>query len=142
MGWVSVSVTSPPATSTARINLAGGVTGDGVDEAAQQATGGSRTLVIALSDEELAELRRAAGEANLPNISLLVFQAIQAGLEGEETQGVQRKRTRSVNIHVSKEFKEKIRMRARICRVTQQALLRGLVFQYLRSKPWRLATPK
>jgi len=89
-----------------------------------------------LSDEEFVELRRAVGEANLPNISLLVFQAIQAGLESNEAQRIQRKRTRNVNIHVSKTFWEKIRLKAHLSRVTQQALLRGLIFGYIRNKRW------
>ncbi|MGA8855654.1 MAG: hypothetical protein WB643_00655 [Candidatus Bathyarchaeia archaeon] len=111
---------------------------DGVEESEKRTTGGgSKTLVVFLSQEEYGELRRAVGEANVPNMSLLVFQAIQAGLESDETHGVQRKRTRTVNLHVSREFMEKIRLRARMSQVTQQALLRGLLFQYIRSKPWQ-----
>jgi hypothetical protein len=97
------------------------------------------TLTVFLSQEEYAELRRAVDEANLLNMSLFVFQAIQAGLENDETHWVQRKRTRRVNLHASKEFSEKIRLRARMFQVTQQALLRALLFQYIRSKPWRKA---
>jgi hypothetical protein len=111
-----------------------------VEESEKRTTGGgSKTLVVFLSQEEYGELRRALGEANLPNISLLVFQAIQAGLENDEMDGVQRKRTRTVNIHVSREFREKIRSRAHMFQVTQQALLRGLLFQYIRNKPWQSA---
>ena len=109
-----------------------------MEKSAQQTRGGSsKTLVVFLSQEEYGELRRAVGEANVPNMSLLVFQAIQAGLESDETHGIQRKRNRTVNLHVSREFREKIRLRARMSQVTQQALLRGLLFQYIRSKPWQ-----
>ncbi len=91
---------------------------------AQQTPGASgKTLVVSLSDDEFDELRRAIGEANLPNLSLLVFQAIQAGLESDEAQWIQRKRTRTVNIHVSRKFWEKIRLKARMSCVTQQALI-------------------
>jgi hypothetical protein len=113
-----------------------------VEKSEKRTTGEeSKTLVVFLSQEEYGELRNAVDEANLPNMSLLVFQAIQAGLESDETRGVQRKRTRTVNIHVSKEFMEKIRVRARMFQVTQQALLRGLLFQYTRSKPWLREKP-
>ena len=70
-------------------------------------------------------------------MALLVFQAIHAGLEGDEVAAVQRNRTRAVSVHVSEDFKEKIRVKARTYRVTQQALMRGLLLQYIRSKPWQ-----
>jgi hypothetical protein len=109
-----------------------------VEELQKRTTGGgNKTLVVRLSQEEYGELRRAVGEANVPNMSLLVFEAIQAGLESDETHGIQRKRTRTVNIHISREFREKIRLRARMFQVTQQTLLRGLLFQYIRNKPWQ-----
>ncbi len=87
-----------------------------------------------LSEDEYAGLRRAVANAQVPNRSLLVFEAIQAGLEGGRVQGIQRKRTRAVNIHVSIEFKKKIRAKAQAYDVTQQALLRGLLFQYIRNE--------
>ena len=96
-------------------------------------------MVVFLSQEEYGELRRAVDEANLPNMSLFVFQAIREGLGREEARGVQRKRTRRVDLHVSKDFSEKVRLRARLFNVTQQALLRALLFEYIRSKPWRTA---
>jgi hypothetical protein len=97
------------------------------------------TLVVSLSDDEFAELQAAVREAGLPNMSLLVFRAIELGLEREETFGVQRKRSRAVNVHVSKTFGMKIRSKARLVGVTQQALLRGLIFDYIRRKHWRTA---
>jgi hypothetical protein len=110
-----------------------------VEESAERTTGGttpSKTkLKIRLSGDEYAELRRVVSEGEFPNIALLVFQAIHVGLEGDEIIGVQRKHTRSVTIHVSREFKQKIWARARMYRVTQQALLHGLLFQYIRNKP-------
>ena len=115
-----------------------------MEESAERRSGGrsrpSRPkLKIQLSPDEYAELRRATAEADLPNMALLVFQAIHAGLESDETRRVQGKRTRILHIHVSKEFGEKIRLRARMSGVTQQALLRGLLFDYIRNKPWQTA---
>lgn len=121
-------------------NIEGGC----VVESAQKDRGGrsgtsstSTTLKIFLSEEEHAELRRAFGEAELPNRSLLVFQAIHAGLQSSETHLTHRKRTRTVSIHVSREFMATIRARARMYQVTQQSLLRGLLFHYIRNKSWQ-----
>lgn len=105
-----------------------------MERSAQQGKGGSTTLQVWLSEDEYAELRRAVANAQAPNRSLLVFQAIHAGLEGGGMRGIQRKRTRAVNTHVSTEFKKKIRAKARMYGVTQQALLRGLLFQYIRNE--------
>lgn len=95
---------------------------------------GKAKLRIQLSADEHAELRRAVSESEFPNMALLVFQAIHAGLEGDETVGVQRKHTKSVTIHTSREFKQKIRTRAHMYQVTQQALLHHLLFQYIRNR--------
>jgi len=111
-----------------------------VNESAEQtkdeAVSGKAKLRIRLSADEHAELRRAVSESEFPNMALLVFQAIHAGLEGDEIVGVQRKHTKSVTIHTSREFKQKIRARARMYRVTQQALLHSLLFQYIRNGAW------
>jgi hypothetical protein len=94
--------------------------------------------VVRLSEDEYTELRKAVSEASVPNVSLLVFQAIQTGLEGDETHRLQRKRTRIIYIHVSREFMEKIRNRAASNHVSQQALVRGLLFHYIRNRGWEL----
>ena len=119
-----------------QVNSVAWVVEDWVEESVRQGKGGNMTLRVWLSEAEYAELRRAVAEARLPFKSLLVFQAILAGLQSDKTHGVERRRTRTVNIHVSKEFMDKIRARARMYGVTQQALLRGLLFDYIRNKPW------
>jgi hypothetical protein len=110
-------------------------------EVGEKSSTASTTLQISLSDEEYAELRRAVSEAELPNRALLVFQAIHAGLESPEAHLSVSKRTRTINIHVSCEFKQIIRARARMYRVTQQSLLRGLLFHYIRNKRWQTTEP-
>jgi hypothetical protein len=107
-----------------------------VEESAQRTSAGrsKTTLMIRLSADEYAELRRATSEGEFPNLSILVFHAIQTGLEKGEQLSVQGKRTRKVTIHVSSEFKQTIRARARMYRVTQQAFLHSLLFQYIRKK--------
>jgi len=109
---------------------------ESAEQTSDEATTGKAKLRIGLSADEHAELRGAASESEFPNMALLVFQAIHAGLEGDEVVGVQRKHTKSVTIHISREFKQKIRARARMYRVTQQALLHSLLFQYIRNRPW------
>jgi hypothetical protein len=106
------------------------------EQTKDEATRGKTKLRIGLSADEHAELRRAVSESEFPNMALLVFQAIHTGLDADEVAGVQRKHTKSVTIHISKEFQEKIRARARMYRVTQQALLHSLLFQYIRNRAW------
>ncbi len=105
-----------------------------MENSAQHGKGGSTTLQVWLSEDEYAELRRAVANAQVPNRSLLVFQAIHSGLESGGMRGIQGKRTRAVNTHVSIEFKQKIRAKAHAYGVTQQALLRGLLFHYIRNE--------
>jgi hypothetical protein len=112
---------------------------ESAEQTSDEAATGKTKLRIRLSSDEHAELRRAVSESEFPNMALLIFQAIHAGLEGDEVVGVQRKHTKSVTIHISREFKQKIRSRARMFQVTQQALLRGLLFQYIQNKPWQSA---
>jgi hypothetical protein len=136
--WLSVSATSPAPKLAVGVNSAELCEGEeGLDVLVQRSGVASRrTLVVALTDEEFAELQRALSEADMPNMSLLVYQAIQTGLEKPEPRWVQRKRSRTVNIHVSKILWEKIRLKAQLSRVTQQALLRSLIFDYIRNKRW------
>jgi hypothetical protein len=113
---------------------------ESAEQTSNEAATGNAKLRIRLSADEHAELRRAISESEFPNMALLVFQAIHAGLERDEVVGVERRHTKSVTIHTSREFKQKIRARARTYRVTQQALLHHLLLQYIRSKPWQ-STP-
>jgi hypothetical protein len=76
---------------------------------------GSRTkLKIRLSQDEFAESRRAVSESEFPNLALFAFQALAEGLDDDDFTRVERKRTRTLSIHISKEFQEKIRRRAEI----------------------------
>ena len=109
---------------------------DSAEQTGDEAVTGKAKLRIRLSADEHAELRRAVSESEFPNMTLLVFQAIHAGLESDEVAGVQRKHTKSVTIHISRMLQQKIRARARTYRVTQQALLHHLLFQYIRNRAW------
>jgi hypothetical protein len=140
-GWVSVSLTSLGVMVAANLNsplrgLRGGCVKESAEQASDEATTrrmmGTAKLRIEMSADEHAELRRAVSESEFPNMALLVFQAIHAGLEGNQVVGVQ-KHTKTVTMHVSRELKQKIRTRARMYQVTQQALLRSLLFQYIRN---------
>ena len=109
---------------------------ESAERRSDEATTSNAKLRIRLSADEHAELRRAVSDSGFPNMALLVFQAIEAGLEDNDIAGLQRKHTKSVTLHISIEFKQKIRARAHICRVTQQTLLHYLLFQYIRNRAW------
>ena len=138
---MSVSVTSLPVNVAANVNspLRGvrrGCVKESAEQTSDEATTEKAKLRIGLSADGHAELRRAVSESEFPNMALLIFQAIHAGLEGDDIISVQRKHTKSVTIHISREFKQKIRASARMYRVTQQALLHSLLFQYIRNRAW------
>lgn len=111
-----------------------GVRERGVWELGEQTS--KAKLRITFSADELAQLRRAVSESMFPNMALFIFQAIHVGLEDDQLALGAEKRTKSVTMHVSKEFKQKIRARARMNHVSQQTLLHHLVFQYIRNRPW------
>ena len=111
---------------------------DTSDEATARGRGKAK-LRIQLSADEHDQLRRAVDESGFPNMALLIFQAIHTGLEDNKIVGVQ-KHTKSVTIHISREFKQKILARARSYNVTQQTLLHTLLLQYIWNRTW-LKTP-
>ena len=91
---------------------------------------------IRLCEEEYAELEKAFSESGIYTRSLIVFQAILSGLRNPKPPALQGKRNRTFHLHVSSEFKEKIRTAASSHGVTQQALVRGFLFDYIRRRPW------
>jgi hypothetical protein len=91
---------------------------------------------IRLCEEEYAELERAFSESGIYTRSLIVFQAILTGLRNPKPPALQGKRNRTFHLHISSELKEKIRTAARSHGVTQQALVRAFLFDYIRRKPW------
>jgi hypothetical protein len=112
---------------------------ESAEQTSGEATRGKTKLRIQLTADEHAELRRAVSDIGFPNMALLVFQAIHTGLEEADIVGVQRKHTKSVTIHVSRQFKQKIQVRARMYGVPQQSILHALLFQYIRNKRWQTA---
>ncbi len=122
--------------------LRAGCVGESAEETRDEATArgrGKAKLRIRLSADEHDQLRRVVEESGFPNMALLIFQAIHTGLEDNQGVGVQ-KHTKSVTIHISREFKQKILTRARLDGVTQQTLLHTLLLQYIRNRAW-LKTP-
>lgn len=108
-----------------------------MDEVAEQESPAERSrgkLKIRLSQDEFAELRRSVSKSGFPNVASFAFQALSLGLDDDDITGLQKKRTQTLSINISQEFKEKIRRRAEMYQVTQQALVRSLLFQYIRNK--------
>jgi hypothetical protein len=96
----------------------------------------SRCKVKLLLNEEesgkLAEAVRGRG-----NRSLIILESIQARLHAPNLPGLQRKRTRVVHFWLPTEIMEEVRQLALDLRVSQQNLIRHLLFTYLATAPWK-----
>jgi hypothetical protein len=73
--------------------------------------------------------------------SLIILEAIRAGLQNTNLALVQERRSFRINARVPTEFKDRVKRLAGINGFTQQRLLRHFLFQYLTSAPWRETRP-
>jgi predicted DNA-binding protein len=95
-------------------------------------------LRILLTEEEIARLDAAVAESYAMNRSLLVFEAIQAGIKKSMINTLpSASKRREVAIWVTRELKQQVKHLAENHSVTQQRLLRHFLFQYLTNPPWK-----
>ena len=107
------------------------------DDAEEDPEGRCR-LRILLTEEEVARLDAAVVESYAVNRSLLVFEAIQAGIKRSVINTLPRvSRRREVPVWVTRELKQQVKHLAETHSVTQQRLLRHFLFQYLTKPPWK-----
>jgi hypothetical protein len=99
---------------------------------------GSRSrLRILLTEEEINRLDPAVAESYAVTRNLLVCSAIHEGLKTFKPETIQKpSRHREVRIWVPKDMKNKIRELAETNSITQQTILRHLLFQYITRAPW------
>ena len=90
---------------------------------------------ILLTNGEFAEIDRAAADTGA-NTSLLVVEAIQFSLPRFDYSKVQTRRTHRVDVRVPEELKDALKRAAEAHGLTQQSLLRYLVFQYVKAGRW------
>jgi hypothetical protein len=81
---------------------------------------------------ELAKLHSAVTEAGA-NKSFLVMEAIQRGLLDSDPRDISSRRSCRIDAWVPTEFKEQIKQLAEAHAVTQQSLLRYLIFKHLKA---------
>ena len=99
---------------------------------------GSRSrLRILLTEEEINRLDSAVAESCAVTRNLLVYTAIHEGLTTFKPETIQKpNRRREVPIWVPKDMKNKIRELAKTNTITQQSIMRHLLFQYITRASW------
>ena len=95
---------------------------------------------LLLTESELETLDRAVSESGALNRSLIIFEAVQAGLQAPAPKIKWKKRNRRVDAWTSGEIKRRIAQLANEIGVTQQTLLRYLLTTYI-SQLGRKSTP-
>ncbi len=95
-------------------------------------------LRILLTEEEIERLDSAVMESGALSRTLLVFEAIRAGLVKGETATMKKpSKRKAVPVWVTFDLKNRIKEAARANSVTQQSLVRHLLFQYIAHAPWK-----
>jgi len=94
-----------------------------------------RKLRLLLTPSELAKLDTAVQDTWTTR-SLIILEALQAGLAEPELKINQEKRDRRVDAWTTNSIKERVRLLAAQLHVTQQHLIRTLLLAYLASAPW------
>ena len=95
---------------------------------------------LLLTESELETLDRAVSESGASNRSLIIFEALQAGLQVPTPKIKWKKRNRRVDAWTSGEIKRRIAQLANEIGVTQQTLLRYFLATYI-SQLGRKSTP-
>ena len=94
-------------------------------------------LRILLTREEINLLDSAVAERYAVTRNLLVYTAIHEGLTTFKPETIRKpNRRREVPIWVPRDMKNKIRELAKTHSITQQTILRHLLFQYITQAPW------
>jgi len=94
------------------------------------------TFQLLLTDRELAELDRAVAESGAWTRSLLVAEAVHAGLLTQNLTLTRDRRRRRVLVRVPAKMLDDLRHLAFSHDLTQQAILRHFLFQYIANKAW------
>lgn len=99
---------------------------------------GRSRLRLFLTESETAELDRAVRESGALFRSLIIAEAIQAGLAGHaDLVLIPQRRCRRVDVWMPKETEKRVRQVAAQHKTSQQELLRHLLFEYIRNGPWK-----
>lgn len=91
---------------------------------------------LLLTEKEAAELDRTVAESGALSRSLVIAGAIHTGLSNADFTITQERRSRRVDVWVSRKLMTILRRAAITQAVTQQRLLRHFLFNYLADAPW------
>ena len=92
--------------------------------------GGNCRGLVLLTEEEWSRLAEAVNRFHVPR-SFLILEAIQAGLQDQNATSIPGRRNRPVNFRLPAEVTEAIKETAKARGVSQQSLIRHLLFAYL-----------
>jgi hypothetical protein len=94
-------------------------------------------IYLLLTNPEADELERAAVESGARSRSLIITEALKAGMLTPNLKVSQQKRRRRVEAWVPRGTAHEFKLLAATHNVTLAHLLRQLLFQYLANAPWR-----
>jgi hypothetical protein len=93
-------------------------------------------VYLLLTDSEADELERATVESGACSRSLIITEALKAGMLTRELKLSQQKRGRRVEAWVPRKTADEFKLLAATQNVTQAYLLRHFLRQYLANAPW------
>jgi len=91
-----------------------------------------------LTDAEVEELDRAVAESSAWSRSLLIAEAIKAGLNNPYLRLAPERRGRRVDARVPSRLRDNMKQLAKTQEVRQQSLLRRFLFHYISNGPWKI----
>jgi hypothetical protein len=91
--------------------------------------------LLLLTEAEASRLAGAVKELHVPR-SLIILEAVQAGLQTLDPNVIPGRRTKSVHFRLPPEVREKVRLVATQYQLSQQNLIRHMLFAYLAAPPW------
>jgi hypothetical protein len=98
-----------------------------------------RSLLL-LTEEEASRLADALKDSHVP-ASILILEAIQAGLQTLDLTTMPGRRTRTLYFRIPTEIRERVKQLATQRHVSQQSLTRHFLFTYISHPPWKKPDP-
>jgi hypothetical protein len=97
--------------------------------------------LILLTEEEASQLADAVNQFHVPR-SFLILEAIQAGLRSLDTATIPGRRSRPLSFRLPDEIAVRVKQVSREHDVSQQNLIRHLLFTYLKQRTAETRTPR
>lgn len=96
--------------------------------------------MLLLTEEEASRLADALKDFPVPR-SILILEAIQAGLHTLDLTNMPGRRTRILCFRIPAEIEQKLKQLAAERHVSKQSLIRHFLFTYISHPPWKKPRP-